>query len=71
MSKSAWDDNLRAIPYYQTVFFEMERDDGFVSYAMGFVDLDGDFNLTVDDDDIPKDEEARWHVVRWLDPIRV
>ena len=70
MSKTAWNDNLQ-IPYYQTVFFEMKRDDGFTAYAFGYVDIDGDFNLTVDDDDIPKEEEARWHVARWLDPTRV
>lgn len=71
MSKSAWNDNLQAIPYYQTVFFEAERDDGYMAYALGYVDLDGGFMMTFDEDDAPDNDPDRWHVLRWLDPTRV
>lgn len=69
--KSVWREDLTAIPYYQTVFFEVESEDGGTAYALGYVDIDGLYNLIADDDDIPQAESDKWYPVRWLDPTRV
>lgn len=69
-ARSAWTDDLGGVPPMRTIFLELTRDDGYMAYGVGYMDTNGAFQLVSDDDDFNVGEEARWRVVRWLDPTR-